>query len=74
MHQVKLFKSIESELESLQEEINTWLKESRVNVVSVSGNIAPQTPGASAIGSGFSSSDILVIVLYERRSSKKPEA
>ena len=71
MQQVKIFKSIESELGELQNEINIWIKKNKVKVISVTGNIAAQTPTSSGIQSGFSSSDILVIVLYERPSSSK---
>ena len=34
-------------------------------VVQVSGNIAPQSPGTSAMQGTFSASDVLVIVIYE---------
>ena len=65
MRQVKIFKSIESELWSLEEEINTWIKEHGAKVVSVTGNIAPQS-GGGGVGQGtFSASDVLVIVTYE---------
>ena len=63
MRQVKVFKSIESELWNMEKEINNWAKESGANIVSVTGNIAPQT--GSATSHGFASSDVLVIVLYE---------
>lgn len=65
MQQVKLFKSIESELEDLQKAINTWIKESGAKIISITGNIAPQT-GHSGPMNTFASSDILVVVLYEK--------
>ena len=64
MQQVKLFKSIESEIDSMQEEINEWIKETGAKNLHVSSNIAPQTAAAPGMGS-FSSSDILVTILYE---------
>lgn len=64
MHQVKIFKSIESELWSLESEINTWIKESNAKVVSITGNIAPQTGGGGSGQGTFSASDVLVIVVY----------
>ncbi len=64
MRLIKIFKTIESELWTVEKEINTWIKENGVHVVSVTGNIAPQT-GSSA-GQGFSASDILIIVTYEQ--------
>jgi hypothetical protein len=64
MQQVKIFKSIESEIDSLEEEINAWIKETGAKNLHVSSNIAPQTATAPGMGS-FSSSDILVTILYE---------
>ncbi|MHC4993177.1 MAG: hypothetical protein ACYTGC_19575 [Planctomycetota bacterium] len=68
MQQIKIFKSIESDVEDLEREINAWLAESGARVVSVFGNIAPQTvtdPERARAARGFSPSDILVAVLYE---------
>jgi hypothetical protein len=65
MQQIKLFKSIESELEDLQEDVNAWIKESGARVISVTGNIAPQTPHGGGPMNTFASSDVLVIVTYE---------
>jgi len=66
MHKVKIFKSIESEIVTLEEEINEWLSESGVQVVQLVGNIASQTPTSGGMpGSTFSSSDVLVIIVYE---------
>ena len=63
MRLVKIFKTIESELWTVEKEINTWVEESGVKIVSVTGNIAPQTEKSSS--QGFSSSDVLIVVLYE---------
>ena len=65
MQQIKIFKSIESELGSLEEEINDWISEQAVTIVKIFGNIAPQSPSTPGMGS-FSSSDVLVVILYER--------
>lgn len=70
MQQVKIFKAMESDVDSLENEVNAWIRESGVRVVSVTGNIAPQSEGsgssASGLGQGrFVSSDVLLIVLYE---------
>jgi predicted phosphatase len=62
MRRVKLFKSIESELWTMEKEINQWVEESGAQIVSVTGNIAPQAGKAMQ---GFSASDVLVIVTYE---------
>lgn len=69
MQKVKIFKSIESELTSMEDEINGWLAESGATLVSLTGNIAPQSlsnNGATGMGMGvFSASDVLIIVVYE---------
>ena len=64
MQQVKLFKSIESELWTMEKEINDWIKESGAKVLSITGNIAAQSGQGAAMGS-FSASDVLIVVLYE---------
>ena len=68
MQQVRIFKSIESELVPLEKEINTWLKESGVRVVSITGNIAAQSGSPASHGglSSFSASDVLLVILYEK--------
>ena len=65
MQQIKIFKSIESELGSLEEEINEWISEQSATIVQIFGNIAPQSPSTPGMGS-FSSSDVLVVIVYER--------
>lgn len=70
MHQVKLFKSIESELANLEKEINAWIRSSGARVLSISGDIAPQTAqresrGLAATGASFAASDVLIVILYE---------
>jgi len=63
MRQVKIFKSIESELWTMEKEINTWAEEAGAKIISVTGNIAPQTGNGPS--QGFSASDVLIVVLYE---------
>lgn len=67
MRLVKIFKTIESELWTMEKEINSWIKESGAHVINITGNIAPQT--GSSVGQGFSASDILLIVTYEPSES-----
>lgn len=69
MHQIKLFKSIESEISDLEREINAWLAESGATVINVFGNIAPQTIVQSSGGAGgrtFAASDLFLAVVYEK--------
>jgi len=70
MHQVKIFKTVESELADLEKEVNAWIRESGARIVNITGNIAPQSgaPGSRAEtlgGVGFAASDVVLIVLYE---------
>jgi hypothetical protein len=71
MQQVKIFKGLETEVGSLEKQINGWLAESGARVINIVGNIAPQSPppdeklGALG-GTAWAPSDVLVIVLYEK--------
>jgi|TARA_B110000467_G_scaffold73231_1_gene66441 hypothetical protein len=64
MQQIKIFKSIESEISTLEQDINLWIKNTGAKNLQISGNIAPQTEAAPGMGS-FSSSDILITILYD---------
>ncbi len=69
MQQIKIFKSIETEVSSLESEINSWLQESGVKVINIFGNIAPQTVNTDSSASGrgaFSPSDVFMVVVYEK--------
>ena len=70
MQQVKLFKGVESELSVLEAEVNAWIRETGATVISITGNIAPQSnlPDGKGGTTGrmlYPPSDIVVIVLYE---------
>ena len=73
MHQVKLFKGIESDTGGLEKEINDFLAQSKVRVVNIIGNIAPQPPrpdgggggGGGGLGRSFAASDLFVALVYE---------
>jgi len=70
MQQVKLFKSVEADLSTLEQEINRWMtgvQEGGGKIVHVTGNIAPQTVAVEkkSVGSGFTPSDLFVIVVFE---------
>jgi len=66
MQQVKIFKSIESELNALEQEINEWISDSGVKIVNITGNIAAQSATTGSLGDTFSASDVLLFVLYEK--------
>jgi hypothetical protein len=77
VHQIKLFRGLESDLAAVEREVNAWLASSDAKVVQVFGNVAPQTPrmesttghllGADRTNPrGFVASDIFLAVVYEK--------
>lgn len=72
MQQVKIFKSLESDVTELEEEVNTWIRESGAKIVAITGNIAPQTVATGkgdSLGKGaFAPSDVIIIVVYVKPS------
>lgn len=69
VQQIKIFKSIESDVSILESEINSWLGDSGAKVINVFCNIAPQTvkSDSSATGSrAFIPSDVFMVVVYEK--------
>ena len=69
MQQVKIFKNVENNLGELEQEVNAWISESGAQVISLTGNIAPQSDPSGASGGlskgAFPPSDVVVILLYE---------
>ena len=75
MQQIKIFKGIETDLTTLERDVNTWIKSSNAQVSHIFGNMSPQTPqstGTASIlgaermaGKTFVASDVLIVVLYE---------
>ena len=43
MHQIKIFKALETDLAPLEMQINTWLAESGVKIINIFGNVAAQS-------------------------------
>lgn len=78
MQQIKLFVGREDHTSELEAEVNNWIAGAGVNVLSIAGNIAPQSVLPSKDGGGanlgtastpgrrFAPSDILVVVTYEK--------
>ena len=70
MHQIKIFKGIETEVAALEAEVNNWLAESGVEVVQIVGNIAPQsnspTKSTGLTKSVFAPSDIMLVVVFKK--------
>ncbi len=70
MQQVKIFKSIESDVGAMEAEVNEWIAQSGARVVSITGNIAPQServgPSGDSMGqTRFVPSDVVLFVFYE---------
>jgi hypothetical protein len=73
MHQIKIFKGLENDIGNLEAEVNRWLAQSKVGVIQMFGNLAPQSTSAGSARSGLSGaaippSDVLLIVLYDELS------
>ncbi|MEM1353468.1 MAG: hypothetical protein AAGH88_01150 [Planctomycetota bacterium] len=78
MPQIKIFVGREDHTAELESDVNTWISESGVEVLSITGNIASQSVlpgkdsgpsnigGAGALGRRFAPSDILVLIQYEK--------
>lgn len=70
VHQVKLFKGLESEITGLEKQVNTWLAESGAKILHIFGNISPQScpvdeKGGVLTKGSFLPSDILLVIHYE---------
>ena len=70
MQKIKIFKSLENDVLRLEAEVNAWISQSGAKIISLNGNIAPQSErtGAATGGLGnsrYPPSDIVLIVLYE---------
>ena len=69
MHQVKIFKGLESSLGGLEKEINAWLADTHARVVQIFGNLAPTSGERNEANSlaayPYVASDVLIVVLYE---------
>ena len=71
MQQIKVFIGVEGDQSVLEGEVNTWIEENKVKVVSIQGNIAPQTLArqdvpVTSTGRSFRPSDIFVLIVYEK--------
>lgn len=69
MHQIKIFKGVEADLQTLESEVNAWLADTSADVLQVFGNIAPQSMPKDALSQGltqgsFAPSDVLLVVVY----------
>lgn len=65
MQQVKIFKSVDTEIPELERQINRWMRKSGARVLSITGNLSSQPDASGGPLNSFAAGDILVIVLYE---------
>jgi len=71
MQQIKLFTGTEEQTEELETQVNDWIQNNTIKVISITGNISPQSPQPGGDDtptlskSRFSASDILIVVTYE---------
>ena len=65
MQQVKIFKSVDTEIPEMERQINRWMRKSGARVLSITGNLSTQAPSSSGAMNSFAASHILMIVLYE---------
>lgn len=65
MQQIKIFKSVDTEIPDLEKEINRWMRKSGARVLSITGNISSQANSGGGPLNSFAASDIMLIVLYE---------
>lgn len=72
IQQVKIFKSVDTEITEMERQINRWIRKNGVTVISMTGNLAG-APAAASGGpmSSFAAGDILIVLMYEL---DRPEA
>lgn len=71
VHQIKIFKGLEDDTSSIEHDVNEWLTKSKVKVIQIIGNVAPQTLAAETVKNTLSRtnhppSDVMLVVLYEQ--------
>ena len=64
MQQVKIFKSVDSEIDEMERQINRWMRKSGAKVIAITGNLTAQSSSSGPMNS-FAGGDVLVIVHYE---------
>lgn len=66
MQQIKIFKSVDTELADLEKTINRWIRKTGVRVISINGNLAGGgNSGSSGPLSSFAAGDVMIIIHYE---------
>jgi len=65
MQQVKIFKTVDTELPDMEKQINRWMRKSGARILSINGNLTSQGTAGSGPLNSFGAGDVLIIVLYE---------
>lgn len=65
MQQVKLFKSVDTEIAEMEKQINRFIRKNNIRVLSINSNLASSPTANSGPMSSFAAGDILVTLLYE---------
>lgn len=77
MRLIKIFVTREDKTEELEDKVNAWVEATGAEIVSVTGNVAPQSQ-ISYPGKMPAPSDVLMVIVYEPAtqpsvSSQEPE-
>jgi len=65
MLQLKTFRGLEHEHDQVCEQVNAWIRENNIRVVSVDLNMAPQSKLPDSVLRSGTSSDLMILVTYE---------
>ena len=65
MQQIKIFKSVDTEIAEMEHTINRWMRKSGARVLSINGNLTASNAASGGPLSSFAAGDILIIVHYE---------
>ncbi|MCO8122958.1 hypothetical protein NHH03_14515 [Stieleria sp. TO1_6] len=65
MQQVKIFKSVDTELDDLEKQINRFIRKHGVRVLSVTGNLSNSPSAGNGPMNTFAAGDVLIILTYE---------
>lgn len=68
MQQIKIFRSVDTESDDLEKQINRFIRKNNIRVLSISGNHSASLDAGSGPMNSFSGGDITVILLFEIES------
>lgn len=71
MQQIKIFKSVDTEIDDLEKQINRFIRKNNVRVLSISGNHSASMDTGSGPLNSFSGGDVTVIMLFEIESPSR---